>query len=197
MWRVLNLFRCNDRPLCCNGIMRVNPYGEDPVRLAAALVNEPANSWQELAGRCAAAGITVPDGTDQADLVEVTAMLQKWLHIVDAQTPEQRAEILNNFLAESSTHPVLTDHDNSGWHLHYRPEGLKLSGVVASMIHVGTALHLVGRGMHRLGRCQLEECDRVYVDLSRPGTQRHCSAQCANRNAVRRHRVRQSGAYQR
>lgn len=172
--------------------MRVNPYGEDPLRLAVTLVNEPAASWQELAGRCAAAGIVVPPGTDETALSEVNDMLKKWLLIVDAPTPELRAEILNSFLAESSTHPTLTNHGDTGWHLHYRPDALSLSGVVASMIHVGTALHLVGRGMDRLGRCELEGCHRVYVDLSRPGTQRHCSAQCANRNAVRRHRARQA-----
>lgn len=174
--------------------MRVNPYGEDPVRLAVALVNEPPASWQELVDRCTAAGIVVPDGTDETDLIEVNEMLQKWLLIVDAPTPELRADILNTLLAESSTHPTLVNHENSGWHLHYRPDDLRLSAVVASMVLVGTALHLVGRGMHRLGRCQLQGCHRVYVDLSRPGTQRHCSPQCANRNAVRRHRALQVGS---
>jgi predicted RNA-binding Zn ribbon-like protein len=174
--------------------MRVNPYGEDPVRLAVALVNEPPASWQELADRCTAAGIVVPESLDESDLDEVRETLEKWLLIVDAATPEGRAGVLNRLLAGSSTHPALTNHGNSGWHLHYRPEDARLGAVVASMIYVGTALHLVGRGMHRLGRCQLQGCRRVYVDLSRPGTQRHCSPQCANRNAVRRHRALQAGS---
>jgi predicted RNA-binding Zn ribbon-like protein len=169
--------------------MRVNPYGEDPVLLAVSLVNDPPATWEELAARCRRAGIEVPEGTNESDLREITVILKNWERIVDAETEQERADVLNVLLAQSSSHPSLTDHMGTGWHLHYRPDNLKLSGIVASMVHVGTALLLIGRGMDRLGRCELEGCHRVFVDLSRPGTKRHCSAQCANNNAVRRHRA--------
>ncbi|GGS19861.1 hypothetical protein GCM10010252_69130 [Streptomyces aureoverticillatus] len=55
---------------------------------------------------------------------------------------------------------------------------------------MGTALHLTGRGMHRLGRCAVAECDTVFADTSRTGRQRYCSQRCATRDAVRRHRAR-------
>jgi len=44
--------------------------------------------------------------------------------------------------------------------------------------------------MDRLGRCAREGCEMIYVDVSRGGRQRYCSPRCANRDAVRRHRVR-------
>jgi len=170
--------------------MRVNPYGEDPVRLAIDLVNDPPESWRDLADRCTAAGVIIPEGSEgESEVLSVKRLMEDWLRIVDAPSPEQRATVLNQLLESSSTHPMLTNHAGTEWHLHYRPDEARLADVLASMIYVGTALHLVGRGMHRLGSCQLEECPRIFVDLSRPGTQRHCSAQCANRNAVRRHRA--------
>ncbi|WP_161793727.1 CGNR zinc finger domain-containing protein [Agreia bicolorata] len=41
-----------------------------------------------------------------------------------------------------------------------------------------------------LRRACLPACERIFVDISRPGTQRFCSTECANRAAVRRHRDR-------
>ncbi|MEV6212989.1 CGNR zinc finger domain-containing protein [Kitasatospora sp. NPDC051914] len=58
------------------------------------------------------------------------------------------------------------------------------------MFAVGTAQHLVGRGMHRPRRCAVAECTTIFADTSRTGRQRYCSQRCANRDAVRRHRAR-------
>ena len=68
--------------------------------------------------------------------------------------------------------------------------GLRVSQQVAALISVGTALHLVGRGMHRLGRCALADCHQPFADVTRNGRQRYCSHPCANRDAVRRHRAK-------
>jgi predicted RNA-binding Zn ribbon-like protein len=59
---------------------------------------------------------------------------------------------------------------------------------------MGTALHLAGRGMHRLGRCGVEGCERVFADVSRTGRQRYCGTVCSNRDAVRRHRAKAAPA---
>jgi predicted RNA-binding Zn ribbon-like protein len=66
--------------------------------------------------------------------------------------------------------------------------------MIAALITVGTALHLTGLGMDRLGRCAAEGCSRIYADTSRNGRQRFCSPACANRAAVRRHRFNKSRA---
>jgi hypothetical protein len=49
---------------------------------------------------------------------------------------------LNLLLARWSGHPRLTDHADSGWHLHYRADGLPAGAVIAAVGAVGTALHL-------------------------------------------------------
>jgi predicted RNA-binding Zn ribbon-like protein len=108
---------------------------------------------------------------------------------VDAPTAAERAERLNALLAAATAHPRLTDHDGS-WHLHFRDDDRPPSAIVAAILSAGTALHLVGRGMGRLGRCAADGCGRIYADTSRGGKQRYCSPACANRDAVRRHRAR-------
>jgi predicted RNA-binding Zn ribbon-like protein len=172
--------------------MHLNPYGEDPVRLATELTTDPPRTADELTGRCVDAGLSVDHPATAADLAEVEVFLTRWLAVVDAETPERRASLLNDLLAEASAYPRLTDHADSGWHLHYRDPGLDLAGVIRALISVGTALHLTGRGMHRLGRCALTECGNPFGDFSRGGRQRYCSPNCANRDAVRRHRAKQS-----
>jgi predicted RNA-binding Zn ribbon-like protein len=171
--------------------MHLNPYGEDPVRLATELTTDPPRTPGELTRRCVDAGLSVEHPGTAADLAEVEVFLARWLAVVDAETPERRASLLNDLLAEASAYPRLTDHANSGWHLHYRAPELDLAGVIRALITVGTALHLTGRGMHRLGRCALAECGTAFGDFSRGGKQRYCSPNCANRDAVRRHRAKQ------
>jgi hypothetical protein len=170
--------------------MHLNPYGEDPVRLATELTSEPPETADELTRRCVEAGVAVDRPARDSDLAEVEVFLARWLAVVDAETLRQRASLLNELLAEASSYPRLTDHAGSGWHIHYRDTDLDLAGVLRALISVGTALHLTGRGMHRLGRCALDECGRAFGDFSRGGRQRYCSPQCANRDAVRRHRAK-------
>ncbi|MEU8786585.1 CGNR zinc finger domain-containing protein [Streptomyces sp. NPDC048637] len=172
--------------------MQQNPYGEDPVRLIVDLAATPPRSPEEFTERCVAAGMAIDRPVGDEDLAEILEFIPCWLAVVDADTPERRAALLNELLTTSSAHPRLTDHADGGWHIHYRADGLGLAGVVRAVVSVGTALHLTCRGMDRLGRCALAECGRAYGDFTRGGRQRYCSPTCANRDAVRRYRVRQA-----
>ncbi|WP_068924614.1 CGNR zinc finger domain-containing protein [Planobispora rosea] len=169
--------------------MHLNPYGEDAVNLAADLVNRWPGSAGELADRCRAAGLVLERPVTQQDLDRAHAVLDAWEEVVDAPDDHRRAELVNRMLAQSAAHPRLTDHAGSGWHLHYRDDRQPLGAVLSSLISVGTALHLAGRGMHRLRRCAVTECTTIFADTSRTGRQRYCSQRCANRDAVRRHRA--------
>jgi hypothetical protein len=180
------------RPVCCNGLVHLNPYGEDPVRLAVALATDRPRTAEELAARSVAEGVVVDRAPTTQDVAEVNAFLDDWLAVVDADSARLRADLLDRLLAESSAHPRITDHAGDGWHLHYRDADLPLAGVLRALISVGTALHLTGRGMDRLHRCALTECARPFGDFSRAGRQRYCSPTCANRDAVRRHRTRRA-----
>ncbi|MEV7713573.1 CGNR zinc finger domain-containing protein [Streptomyces sp. NPDC088190] len=170
--------------------MHLNPYGEDVVNLAADLANRRPASAEELADRCRAAGLVVDLPVTPRDLDRTRDVLDVWEEAVDADDEQERAELLNRMLAAAAAYPRLTDHAGDGWHLHYRDDGQPLGSLLSALISVGTALHLAGRGMHRLRRCAVTECTTIFADTSRTGRQRYCSPRCANRDAVRRHRAR-------
>ncbi|WP_436762420.1 CGNR zinc finger domain-containing protein [Streptosporangium sp. V21-05] len=169
--------------------MHLNPYGEDAVNLAADLANRRPATAGELADRCRAAGLVLERPVTSRDLDRTHAVLDAWEKVVDAADERERAELVNRMLAESAAYPRLTDHAGGGWHLHYRDDRKPLGSVLFALFSVGTALHLAGRGMHRLRRCAVTECVTIFADTSRTGRQRYCSQRCANRDAVRRHRA--------
>jgi predicted RNA-binding Zn ribbon-like protein len=170
--------------------MHLNPYGEYAVLLAVDLLWDPPLTGEQLQTRCEEAGLTVDLAGTDADVEEVADFLTQWVAVVDAPDKQSQADALNALLDLASAHPRLTNHAGDGWHLHYRRTGLRVAEQLKSLISVGPALHLVGRGMHRLGRCALPDCRRPFADVTRNGRQRYCSHPCANRDAVRRHRAR-------
>ncbi|WP_053850820.1 CGNR zinc finger domain-containing protein [Streptomyces sp. NRRL B-24085] len=170
--------------------MHLNPYGEDPVNLAADLANRRPADVADLADRCRAAGVVLDGPVTARDLARTGEVLDAWEKVVDAPGEEERAALLNRMLATAAAYPRMTNHVGTGWHLHYRDEGQSLGDVLYSLISVGTALHLAGRGMHRLRRCEVTECATIFADTTRTGRRRYCSHRCANRDAVRRHRAR-------
>lgn len=179
--------------------MHLNPYGEYAVLLAASLANDWPSDRAGIVERARAHGMQAPFAPAMpGDHERVRAVIDRWLRIVDESIPADRAALLNLQLAEASAYPRLTDHDDEGWHLHYRDGDETLPRVLEAVISVGTALHLTTRGMHRLHRCDAGEhpgdpCRNVVVDVTRNGRQRYCSVRCANRAAVRRHRSRLAG----
>lgn len=170
--------------------MQLNPYGEEAVHLAADLANQRPTGAAELADRCRAAGIVLECPVTAADLDGAHAALDAWEKAVDATGEAERAALVNRMLADAAAYPRLTTHDGTAWHLHYRDARQPLGTALFTLFAVGTALHLAGRGMHRLRRCRVTECERAFADTSRTGRRRYCSPRCANRDAVRRHRTR-------
>lgn len=185
-------------PLCCNSLMHLNPYGEYAVLLAASLANEWPKDGDGIIERAREHGMTMEFPRSKHDHEEVRLVINRWLEVVDAGDPHERARILNEHMASTAAYPRLTDHDGEGWHLHYRDDdATSLAHVLFAVMSVGTALHLTTRGSHRLRRCEAGEspgdtCRNVVVDTTRNGRQRFCSVRCANRAAVRRHRARAS-----
>lgn len=170
--------------------MQLNPYGVDGVVMAQDLANRPPTSADELRRVCDDHGLIreLPITPDDLGMVELA--IGEWLAVVDAAEPEERGRRVNAMTQAYCSFPTLTDHAGTGWHLHYRPDKISVGQQVGAMMAAGTALHLAGRGMNRVGRCAVDDCDCVYVDLTRNGRQRYCSPGCANRDAVRRHRAR-------
>ncbi|MCK0116071.1 CGNR zinc finger protein [Isoptericola sp. CG 20/1183] len=175
--------------------MHLNPYGEYAVLLAASLADDWPGDRAGIEARTREFGMTMTFPVAPDDHPRTRRVVDDWLAVVDATDPEERARRLNAQMAAAAAYPRLTDHDDEGWHLHYRDEDQSLPRVLHAVISVGTALHLTTRGMHRLHRCAAGEepgdpCAAVVVDVTRNGRQRYCSVRCANRAAVRRHRAR-------
>ncbi len=170
--------------------MHLNPYGEYAVLLAASLANDWPDDRSGIEDRTLALGMTMTFPVAPDDHVRVREVVDDWLRIVDEPDHTARAALLNIQLAQAAAYPRLTDHDGEGWHLHYRDDVKSLPYVLRAIFSVGTSLHLVTRGMDRLGRCASAPCTNVVVDVTRNGRQRFCSVRCANRAAVRRHRAR-------
>ncbi|MCP2257562.1 putative stress-induced transcription regulator [Streptoalloteichus tenebrarius] len=166
--------------------MQENHYYVDTLRLVTDLTNTPVTDLADLRERCARIRLDIP--ARPRDLAEVRALVGRWVEIVDAASEERRVALLNALLAEAAAYPRITDHDGTGWHLHYRDDDVPLAAALRAVVSVAAAQHLTATGMHRLGRCALPECRFVFVDFSRGGRQRYCSRVCANRDAVRRHR---------
>ncbi|WP_221584323.1 CGNR zinc finger domain-containing protein [Microbacterium sp. G2-8] len=170
--------------------MHLNPYGEYAVLLAASLANHWPDDREQIEARTREFGMTMDFARRPGDHAQTRRVIDRWLEVVDAPDDDRRADRLNAEMAGAAAYPRLTNHDDEGWHLHYRDENQSLAHVLHAVISVGTALHLTTRGMHRLGRCGADPCRRVIVDVTRNGRQRYCSVTCANRDAVRRHRQR-------
>lgn len=175
--------------------MHLNPYGTYAVQLAASLANSWPRDRAGIVARTREHGMTMTFPEGQGDHAGIRAVVDDWLRVVDAQTSEAQAALLNQSMAEAAAYPQLVNHDAEGWHLHYRDDHRSMPEVLRSVFSVGTALHLSTRGMQRLGRCAAGEtpgdpCTNVVVDVTRNGRQRYCSVRCANRAAVRRHRAR-------
>ncbi len=168
--------------------MHLNPYGEYAVLLAASLANDWPENRTGIVERTREMGMTMEFPAAPDDYEHTRRVIDDWLEVVRAPEPDRRAGLLNAHMAGAAAYPRLTDHDGEGWHLHYRDDDQTLPSVLRAIISVGTSLHLVTRGMHRLGMCAAEPCGRVVVDVTRNGRQRFCSVRCANRAAVRRHR---------
>ncbi|WP_220093477.1 CGNR zinc finger domain-containing protein [Flexivirga caeni] len=109
---------------------------------------------------------------------------------MSAADPTSRVESLNRMLACYTAPPSITDHDGSGWHLHFRDPEVGFGPTLAGATTAAAAQYLCDRGMHRVGRCAGADCRHAFVDFSRPGRQRYCTHACANRDAVRRYRAR-------
>ncbi|WP_265444283.1 CGNR zinc finger domain-containing protein [Flexivirga meconopsidis] len=170
--------------------MHINPYGEEPTLLAVALLNDRPATVRALQARCDAAGVVHRPGAKRADLVLLDRYLDEIDRLIDTAQASDRVRLLNELLARHTAHPRVTDHAGDGFHLHYRDAEMSYAAMLSALLTMGLTVHLVQRGMHRLARCAVPECETAFADTTKNGKQRYCSPACANRDAVRRHRSR-------
>lgn len=178
--------------------MQFNHYGGEAARLAAALVNTPAEA--ELGPVLREHHVVRPPPDDKG-----TRALRMWASrdLAPCFGPPpagsgpkdagaalaERCARVNALLAAASAQPRISLHDGSP-HLHYGPDDHDAVAHVKASTAAGLAYVVCFAGAHRLGRCAREGCARAYVDTSRNGRRVYCSVRCANNDAVARHRSR-------
>ena len=73
------------------------------------------------------------------------------------------------------------------------PAGADMSLVWGAGIAAGLGMAIGSDLAGRLGVCQAEPCDRVYIDTSRNLGKRFCSTRCQSRVTSAAHRTRSRG----
>jgi len=117
---------------------------------------------------------------DQRELDEVRATRDLLPRLWTLDT-DDAVEIINEMLADARALPYLAKHDGLDWHLHATAPDAPL----AERIRVEIAMALIdvvrSGEQGRLRVCEADDCEGLFVDLSRNGSKRFCSVRCGNR----------------
>lgn len=186
--------------------MDFTSYTDEVVLTAAALVNHltPGTDGTRpyevpddaRARRARARQITALAGAklsagDLDGFVTLAEALRPIFVLCDADDVDGAAAIVNGLLRSYQSAPELSRHDGEPWHLHFHSADAGLTEGWGAGCATGLAMVVGSGNADRLGVCTAAPCDRVFVDTSRNGNRRFCSARCANRAAVSAFRSRQ------
>jgi predicted RNA-binding Zn ribbon-like protein len=131
-----------------------------------------------------------------ADLPELVALrteLREVFESVERGDAKHAVDRLNQLLAAHPVRPQISDHDESGWHLHLTEHGETAERYAAGAV-MGVAVLATSLGIDRLGVCQAARCRNVFVDTSTNRSRRYCSDRCATRANVAAYRARKRDA---
>ena len=172
---------------------------EMALQAAADLVNTGRQPMEEL-GTVAALdafyakwGYTGSHKRDRAELESVQALRPVLARMWELDEDEA-VKLVNGLLAEFRALPYLVKHDEWDYHLH----ATSLEAPLAHRIAVEAAMAFVDvRRMKELDRllvCSADDCQDVYIDLSKNRSRRFCSTSCSNRTNVSAYRARKAAA---
>lgn len=177
------------------------PYTECSLAVAVDLVNSAHDGHDHLPDVAALDGfVRDHDLSDaprarRADLEAVHELRERLRAVFHAGDEAHASAILNELLAASGAHPMLTNHGDGRWHLHYTPAGAPLSARLAAESAMALAVVIAAGGFGRLRTCDSDTCLDVFVDASKNRSRRYCSPEvCGNRASVRAYRERQKAA---
>ena len=128
-----------------------------------------------------------------AELSEVRRLRSRLRELWDVVDRDEIAALINALLADADAAPYLHKHDGLDWHLHVTRPDAPLAHRIGAEAAMGF-LDLVREDeLGRLRRCGADDCDDVYVDLSRNSSRQFCSVTCGNRTAAAAYRARKRG----
>lgn len=172
-------------------------YTDQSVQAAADLVNtqgsitgnEYMGTAEEVAKFLEEHDFSDPFRVTKADIAELHSLRDRLREIFLSDDETRAAGLLNDLLEELEVKPSLTDHDGD-WHLHYAPEGASLGRRVMTATAMGLAAVIGTYGFDRLGVCASDNCNDVFVDMSRNHSRRYCNDICCTRENVAAYRAR-------
>jgi len=131
----------------------------------------------------------------RSDLDAIRALRSSLRSVFEATDEAAAGRVLNELLRTSGAHPVLTNHGDGPWHLHYTPAGAPLSARLTAETAMALSVVIAQGGFERLRTCDSDTCEDVFVDASKNRSRRYCSPEvCGNRASVRAYRERQRTA---
>jgi predicted RNA-binding Zn ribbon-like protein len=173
--------------------MHFNTYGGNGAELAAELVNATDFSPAAVREMLTANAMWRTDVTPRQ-----AAELKEWarrLGPVFGQTDQDiQVKLINELLDVTASQPHISTHDGLEPHLHFFSVHADIVSRAKDTTAGGLAMAVCFSDGRRLGRCDRDGCETVYVDTSRNGRRRFCSLTCANRVNVAAHRARGAGS---
>lgn len=172
-------------------------YDRRGLRWAESLANAVALPTTELLE--VAAGFFVdaarprhqpPTSASTADITPLRETAGRLHELFSVDDADAAAAILNTVLAVARARPVVTRHDDAGWHVHYVADDADASAIIAATAAMALAGVICDSGVTRLGFCAADGCANAFVDLSKNNSKRYCSSRCATRESVAAHRRR-------
>ncbi len=124
------------------------------------------------------------------ELAEVRRLRSRLRALWEVADRDEAAAVINALLADADAAPYLSKHDEFDWHLHVTGPEASLAHRIGAEAAMGF-LDLVREDeLGRLRRCGADDCDDVYVDLSRNSSRQFCSVTCGNRTNAAAYRAR-------
>jgi CGNR zinc finger len=158
---------------------RVRPHaGEELLDAFAALVSEHTAADLRI----------VPEAG--ARLAELAGELYEALL---AESAVGKAKRINALIRRYGAQPYLVEDVGQPFHLHFHGTGDTQIEKLGAEFATALALIMDGYGADRFGRCEASRCDAVYIDLTRNGSRRYCSAACTARAKTAAYRSRRRG----
>ena len=165
--------------------------------LEAAVPEDERSIRAEVREAINSQGYDVPlrrvSAEDSRMISSVATESRRVIEDIDAGDLGLAAKRTNVLLRRTGARPQLDTHGPGVWNLHFHGPDDGFGVGWSAGIAAGLAMALGTSDAGRLGVCEADRCDRVYLDTSRNGGRRFCSARCQSRTKAAAHRARQGG----
>lgn len=128
------------------------------------------------------------------ELQRVRELRKRVERLWDAADDAEAVDLVNDMLRRGRALPQLTRHDDYGWHIHAASEEDPLWSRLEVEIAMAFVELLREDAFERVKRCAADDCEAVFIDLSRNRSKQYCdTGNCGNRANVRAYRARLAG----